>query len=78
MPLDHRLQGIDHKQGRDFAVLERRARRIAKAEPADHNVPLAARQLGQSAMRERNLHLVKQTRHQERVAQLHLVDFGAA
>ena len=38
VPFDHRLEVIDHDQGRDAWILEGRTRGVAKAEPAHHHI----------------------------------------
>ena len=78
MPFDHRLQGVHHQQRCDLAMLERRHRRVSESEPAHHDIPARAFQLSQSQMGERDLHLMEQARHQERVPELYLVNLDAA
>ena len=78
VPFDHRRQRIDDQQRCDFAVFQRRRGRVAEPEPADDDIPVRAFQFGQSQVRQRLFHLMEQTRHQKRVAQLHFVNLDPA
>src|SRR5690606_1973371 len=59
-------------------VLQCRPGGVAEAEAADHDVEAAARELGEAEAGQRDLGGGEAARHQEVVAQLDLVDLGAA
>ena len=77
MPFDHRFQGVYDQQRCDLTMLERCHSCISESEPAHDDIPARASQLSQSQMGERDLHVMEQARHQERVPELYFVNLEA-
>jgi peptide subunit release factor RF-3 len=73
VPFDDLAQRLDDVQRTHPRVLQHGSRRVAQPEPANHDVQLATGQLGEAEPGQLHLRACEQARHEELVAQLHLV-----
>jgi hypothetical protein len=74
VPADHLSQRLDDDQRTYACIRERGTRGVAEAEPAHEHLQLGPGDRGQSEVRQLDLGDREQARHQELVAELHLVD----
>jgi hypothetical protein len=75
MPADHRGHAVHHEQFANPRFPQGRRRGVAQAETADDDVEFVALRLGESEIGECLFDDVKEARHEEFVAQLHLQNF---
>ncbi len=78
MPLDHRVERLDHQERAHWRVLQRRHHRISESQTTYDHVPRFSAELGQPQVGQCDLHVMKQARHEERVPELHLEDLDSA
>jgi hypothetical protein len=73
MPVDHRLQELDHGQRGHARILQHRARGVAQAQATDHHVQACTLQRRQTQSGQRLFRDGERAGHQELVAELDLV-----
>ena len=74
VPFDDGVEGLDDDQFAHRGMLECRDRRVAKAEPAHDDIPRSRIERREAEVSESDFDFVKEARHEEGFAQLHLED----